>query len=163
MMFSHLAPQNTNNLYHAVVRFIINHVSACEHIPDHIKDERRTTNYCVKYTKTGGLIYGEDGKSIIYCCLVTIADWRPHALSALERRYYLASYKNYLWLSHHTQHTLLFHRQDKTYRSIWTHRLDETMNKLPACFNSIIFLILLSFIVHRIFTYIDTELNWTDY
>ena len=74
---SHLAPQNVGNLYRAVVRFIINHVSACEHIPAHVKAlspksskvlaERRTKEYWVKNANTRGLTNGEDGKSIIYC------------------------------------------------------------------------------------------------
>mmetsp|Transcript_20439 Transcript_20439/g.43837 ORF Transcript_20439/g.43837 Transcript_20439/m.43837 type:complete len:295 (-) Transcript_20439:295-1179(-) len=76
---STLAPQSVDNLYRAMVRFMMNHVSACEEIPRDIKElspkasrvvnnERGTKKYWVKSALKKGLRDGPDGKSIIYCC-----------------------------------------------------------------------------------------------
>eukprot|EP00579_Thalassiosira_antarctica_P018471 CAMPEP_0201945360 /NCGR_PEP_ID=MMETSP0903-20130614/53862_1 /ASSEMBLY_ACC=CAM_ASM_000552 /TAXON_ID=420261 /ORGANISM="Thalassiosira antarctica, Strain CCMP982" /LENGTH=264 /DNA_ID=CAMNT_0048488425 /DNA_START=70 /DNA_END=864 /DNA_ORIENTATION=- len=74
---STLAPQSIDNLYRAMVRFMMVHVPACGQIPKNIKDlspkasrvvnERGTKKYWVKSAKKIGLKNGKDGKSIVYC------------------------------------------------------------------------------------------------
>ena len=73
---STLSPQCVDNLYRAMVRFMMNHVRACEHVPQEIKelspkasrvvDMSGTKKYWVKSAKKMGLRDGADGKSIVY-------------------------------------------------------------------------------------------------
>mmetsp|Transcript_34863 Transcript_34863/g.59222 ORF Transcript_34863/g.59222 Transcript_34863/m.59222 type:complete len:256 (+) Transcript_34863:293-1060(+) len=74
---STLAPQNVDNLYRSVVRFMMVHVPACEHMPRNLKElspkasrvvnERGTKKYWVKSAEEIGLRNGADGRSIVYC------------------------------------------------------------------------------------------------
>lgn len=74
---STLAPQSVDNLYRAMVRFMMNHVKACPYVPEEIKGlspkdsrvvtQRGTKKYWVKSAKRMGLRDGEDGKSIVFC------------------------------------------------------------------------------------------------
>jgi len=76
---STLAPQSIESLYRAVIRFMMYHVPACEHIPQEIKDlipkatmdvkARVTKKYWFDSAFDKGLRDGEDedGRSIIYC------------------------------------------------------------------------------------------------
>mmetsp|Transcript_38873 Transcript_38873/g.81331 ORF Transcript_38873/g.81331 Transcript_38873/m.81331 type:complete len:269 (-) Transcript_38873:379-1185(-) len=68
-----LAPQRLENLYHAFIRFMMDHVPACKHIPQEIKDlnpratqNLRSKKYWVASAIKKGLRNGGDGKGIIY-------------------------------------------------------------------------------------------------
>ena len=76
---STLAPQSIRGIYRAVMRFMIYHVPACEHIPQEIKSrarvdvkERGAKKYWVDSAFDKGLRDGEDedGESIIYCMTI---------------------------------------------------------------------------------------------
>ena len=75
---STLVPQSVEGLYRSIVRFMMTHVTACEQMPQKIKDlspktsrlvHRGTKNYWIKSAKKKGLMNGNDGKSIVYYCL----------------------------------------------------------------------------------------------
>jgi len=66
-----MAKQSVDNLYRAIVRFMMVHVSACEDIPREIKDlspktARKPGTLGVKNAKEMGLVDGEYGNNIFY-------------------------------------------------------------------------------------------------